>query len=141
MSSGASTSTATADDPLDSAPLQVGELHTSPFQGNLERAAQLFKKAQALRVEIGIPPWTPKTDPVNAQTDAMVRRELSEDALHDAVTVGRTPTLASCSRLPYTKLRREASESAAPEKLISRPPHSTRGHRCPLRGETPAQST
>jgi predicted ATPase/class 3 adenylate cyclase len=58
-------------------------------QGDVERSAQLFEKAQALRREIGLPPWTPETDRLNTQTYALLRAGLEEGALHEAMSVGR----------------------------------------------------
>jgi predicted ATPase len=58
-------------------------------RGKLERAAQLLEKAQAIREELGLPPWNPVADPSVARTDALVRRGLGEGELREAMSVGR----------------------------------------------------
>ena len=57
-------------------------------QGSLELAAQLFGRARALREALGIPPWSPETDRLNARTDRLLRDRLENVALFEAFTVG-----------------------------------------------------
>jgi predicted ATPase len=65
-------------------------------QGNLERAAQLLGKTQALREELGregIAEVSPQVDALVASTVAQVRSGLSEEARLEALDVGRTADL------------------------------------------------
>ena len=78
-------------------------------QGNLLRAAELSGKAQALREDLGIPPWRPETDPLLTAADAELRDGLGEDARREAVSVGRGADLRD---LLDTALR-EAEEAIA----------------------------
>jgi hypothetical protein len=82
-------------------------------QAKLARAAQVFAKGQALREELGLPPWNQElamTDAGPAFTDALLRAGLSEADLREAMTIGRS---AEIQELIDAALRDAANATAS----------------------------